>query len=243
LEEKPGLRIDFVTLFPEMVLGVLEHSIPKRAESAGLVSFSAISPRQFTTDVHRTVDDSPYGGGPGMVIKIEPVAAAMAALELEEGTAVVMTDPTGDPFTQARAHELAARSRVVFLCGHYEGFDHRIEELYATHVFSIGDYVLTGGELPALAMADAMIRLLPGALGCAESLEIDSHREGILSAPQYTRPEDFQGHKVPAVLLSGNHAEIRKWRRREALLLTRDRRPDLWSQVQLSKEDRKLLGE
>jgi tRNA (guanine37-N1)-methyltransferase len=235
------LRLDFVTLFPEMVLDALGHSIPKRAEAAGLVAFSAINPRDFTTDVHRTVDDSPYGGGPGMVIKVEPIALAIEALVLEPGTAVVLTDPTGIPFTQAHAHELATKPKVVFLCGHYEGFDRRIEDLFATHVFSIGDFVLTGGELPALVMADAVIRLLPGALGCAESLEIDSHREGLLSAPQYTRPEEFRGMRVPPVLLSGNHAEIRKWRRREALLLTRSRRPDLWASVQLSKEDRRLI--
>ena len=238
------LRIDFVTLFPEMVLGALEHSIPSRAARADLVEFRAVNPRDFTFDNHKTVDDNPYGGGPGMLMKIEPISRAMASLELpKEKIAVVLTDPTGPLFTQAHAREFSNLDRLVFLCGHYEGFDHRIEELYATHPLSIGDYVRTGGEFPALVMADAAVRLIPGALGSAESLTIDSFEDGLLSAPQYTRPEDFQGHKVPSVLLSGNHAEIRKWKRKEALRITRERRPDLFGQVDLSKEDRKLLSQ
>lgn len=238
------LRIDFVTLFPEMVLGALEHSIPSRAAKAGLVEFCATNPRDFTFDNHKTVDDNPYGGGPGMLMKVEPISRAMASLELgDRPTAVVLTDPTGELFTQAHAREFSSLERLVFLCGHYEGFDHRIEEMYATHSLSIGDYVLTGGELPALVMADAAVRLIPGALGSPESLTIDSFEDGLLSAPQYTRPEEFEGRRVPPVLLSGNHAEIRKWKRKEALRLTRERRPDLFGMVELSKEDRKLLSQ
>lgn len=238
------LQIDFLTLFPEMVLAALDHSIPSRAAKAGLVRFGAVNPRDFTFDNHRTVDDNPYGGGPGMLMKIEPVSRAIESMALaSEGTAVIVTDPTGELFTQEHAREFSRFERLVFLCGHYEGFDHRIEQRYATHSLSIGDYVLTGGELPALVMADSVVRLLPGALGSPASLTIDSFEDGLLSAPQYTRPEEFEGLKVPAVLLSGNHAEIQKWKRKESLRLTRERRPDLFSKVELSKQDRKLLSQ
>lgn len=226
-----------------MVLGAVGHSILRRASEAGLVRFDAVNPRTFTHDNHRTVDDSPFGGGPGMVMKCEPIGAALDSLELEEDAAVVMTDPTGVPFSQSVARDLASRPRVVFLCGHYEGIDDRIRQLYATHALSIGDFVLTGGELPALVMADATVRLLPGALGCAGSLEADSHSDGLLSAPQFTRPEVFRDLAAPGVLRSGDHGAVERWRRKQALALTRKNRPDLFWQAALSKKDVRLLDE
>lgn len=235
------LRVDFVTLFPEMVLGAVSHSILRRASEAGLVHFDAVNPRTFTVDNHRTVDDSPFGGGPGMVMKCEPIAEALDSLELEGNAAVVMTDPTGTPFSQEIARDFASRPRVVFLCGHYEGIDDRIRQLYATHSVSLGDFILTGGELPALVMADAAVRLLPGALGSAESLEADSHAEGLLSAPQFTRPEVFRDLPIPPVLKSGDHGAIARWRRQQGLLQTRMSRPDLFWKSPLTDKDVDLL--
>lgn len=233
------LRVGFVTLFPEMILPTVGHSIVRRAVEAGLVAFETQNPRDFTTDKHRTVDDSPFGGGPGMVMKAEPVARAIEALGRME--AVVFTDPTGVPFTQTLAHELAGKGSVAFVCGHYEGIDDRARERFATHTISLGDFVLTNGELPALVMADAIVRLLPGALGSAESLGIDSFGDGLLSAPQYTRPEVWRDLPVPPVLLTGNHAEIAKWKRAMALQTTRARRPDLFARAALRAGDLELL--
>ena len=229
-------RIDFVTLFPDMVRGALEHSILGRAASAGLVEFRAVSPRDYCYDQHKKVDDTPYGGHPGMLIKVEPVALAIEeSLRSPSppegarggGVAVVFTEPSGIPFKQENAKELAQYEQVVFVCGHYEGIDHRAEETYATHVFSIGDYVLTNGELPALVMADAITRLLPGVLGAAESLEEDSFSGQGLSAPNYTKPPVWRGREVPEVLRSGDHKKIDEWRRVEGEKRTRERRPDL----------------
>jgi tRNA (guanine37-N1)-methyltransferase len=234
------LRIDFVTLFPEMVLDAVGHSILRRAAESEIVRFGAVNPREFTHDNHRTVDDSPFGGGPGMVMKCEPVAAAIESLNAQNA-AVLMTDPTGVPFTQAMAEELSRKEHVVFLCGHYEGIDDRVRKLFATHTVSIGDFVLTGGELPSLVMADAIVRLLPGALGCAQSLMADSHSDGLLSAPQFTRPESFREESVPEVLRSGDHGAVNKWRRKQALELTRKNRPDLFWRAELRKGDVKLL--
>jgi len=235
------LRIDFVTLFPEMVLDAVGHSILKRATEAGLVKFGSATPRDFATDNHRTVDDSPFGGGPGMLMKCEQVSAAIDSLKPDENSAIVMTDPTGVPFTQSLAQELSQKEQVIFVCGHYEGIDDRVRKLYATHNVSIGDFVLTGGELPSLVMADAVVRLLPGALGCADSLGADSHSDGLLSAPQFTRPEVFRGESVPDVLRSGDHGAVDKWRRKQALELTRQNRPDLFWRAELTKDDVKLL--
>jgi tRNA (guanine37-N1)-methyltransferase len=234
------LRLDFVTLFPEMVLGALGHSIMKRAQAADLVEFATRNPRDFTTDKHRTVDDNPFGGGPGMLMKAEPVGLAIESFGPAD--AVVLTDPTGRLFTRGDAFTLARLHHVVFVCGHYEGIDDRVRLRFATHVFSIGDYVLTNGELPALVMADAVARLVPGVLGSEESLEIDSHADGLLSAPQFTRPEEWRGLSVPPVLLSGNHGEIERWKRRESLRTTREHRPDLFAKARLSEADLKLLS-
>ena len=222
-------RIDFVTLFPDMVRGALDHSILGRAASAGLVEFRAVSPRDYCYDQHKKVDDTPYGGHPGMLIKAEPVALAIEGLLPPDPTAhaVIFTEPSGIPFKQENAKELAQYEQVVFVCGHYEGIDHRAEETYATHVFSIGDYVMTNGELPALVMADAITRLLPGVLGAAESLEEDSFSGQGLSAPNYTKPPVWRGKEVPEVLRSGDHKKIEEWRRVEGEKRTRERRPDL----------------
>lgn len=237
-------RVEFVTLFPEMVMATLGHSILGRASEAGVVEFRTANPRDFCHDRHAKVDERPFGGEPGMLIRAEPVARAVEWLDRDSNhvkKAVVLTAPTGRTFDQNAARELAAFDRVTFLCGHYEGIDHRVEEAICTHVFSIGDYVLTNGELPALIMADAMVRLLPGVLGSAESLDADSFSDGLLSAPNYTRPAVWRGREVPAELTRGDHKAIARWRRKRSLQLTRDLRPDLLAKAKLTKEDLKLL--
>lgn len=234
------MRIDFVTLFPETVLGAVRHSILKRAEDAGLVKFGASNPRDFATDPHRSVDDEPYGGGPGMVLKPDVVAAAVEAV-LTQDSVVIHTDPAGSLFDQATARLFANRRHLVFLCGHYEGIDERVVEKYATHRLSIGDYVLTGGELPAAVMADAIVRLLPGVLGSPASLTEDAFSDGLLTYPQYTRPEVWDGRKVPEVLLSGDHRRIAEWRRQQRLVSTRRNRPDLFAKARIAKDDLRLL--
>ncbi|HSI73755.1 MAG TPA: tRNA (guanosine(37)-N1)-methyltransferase TrmD [Fimbriimonas sp.] len=234
------MRIDFVTLFPEMVLAGLRHSILARAEERGLVSFGAVNPRDYTYDRHGKVDDTPFGGEPGMLIKVEPVARALETTSLQapgSRVEVVLTDPAAPLFSQAAAQDLSSADQVVFLCGHYEGFDHRVKKRLATRAYSIGDYVLTNGEMPALVMADAIVRLLPGVLGSAESLAADSHSDGLLSAPNYTRPEVWEGEEVPAVLRSGDHKAVARWRRREALRGTLLHRPDLLAKSSLTKKD------
>jgi tRNA (guanine37-N1)-methyltransferase len=236
------VRIDFVTLFPELIEGALSHSIMARATAANAAQFGWTNPRDYCYDRHGKVDDTTYGGEPGMLIRAEPVALALRALPaMSDRTAVILTAPTGKLFSQADARALSRLSHLVFLCGHYEGFDHRVETQLTTHVFSIGDFVLTNGELPALVMADAIVRLLPNVLGSPESLEADSHSDGLLSAPNYTRPEMWRGERVPEVLLSGNHQAVAAWRRRESLRLTRARRPDLLAKARLTKADLKHL--
>lgn len=235
-------RVDFVSLFPEMVLDACRHSILARAAAAGQVAFRAANPRDFAEDRHRTVDDTPYGGGPGMLMRPDVVASAIRSLEPEESAAIVWVEPTGALFGQRDAATLAERSQIVLVCGHYEGIDDRARERFATHVYSIGDFVLTGGELPALVIADSVVRLLPGVLGSAKSLAIDSHAEGLLSAPQFTRPETFEGLEVPEVLKGGNHREAERWKRATALIRTRQRRPDLFCRAKLEKGDADMLS-
>jgi tRNA (guanine37-N1)-methyltransferase len=236
------VRIDFVTLFPEMLLAPLGHSILGRASEKGVVRFGAANPRDFTYDRRQKVDDTPFGGEPGMLIKVPPVALALESLEPAEDAAIILTDPAGIPFTQAAARDLSGKNHLVFLCGHYEGFDHRVKTRLATHAFSIGDYVLTNGELPALVMADAVVRLLSGVLGNEGSLAADSHSDGLLSAPNFTRPDEWRGEAVPEVLKSGNHKAIAKWRREQALRATRDQRPDLLARARLEKGDLDVLS-
>jgi tRNA (guanine37-N1)-methyltransferase len=236
------LRIHFVTLFPEMFGEPLRHSVLGRAESTGKTRFQTVNPRDFCYDRHQKVDDTPYGGEPGMLIRAEPVRLALESLDPTEETAVVLTDPAAPLFTQQDAAALSKRDHIVFLCGHYEGFDHRVKTRLATHSFSIGDYVLTNGEFPALVMADAITRLIPGVLGNEQSLSADSYSDGLLAAPNYTRPDVWSGEPVPGVLKSGNHAGIAKWRRQEALRLTRDLRPDLLARARLEKSDLDMLS-
>src|SRR3990170_7293109 len=238
------MRIDILTLFPGMFSGPFDESIIKRAVDGGIVSIHLHDIRQWAKGRHKVVDDYPYGGGPGMVLKPEPVfAATEAVLEMapERGPIVLLT-PIGRPFDHETAVDLAREPRLLLLCGHYEGFDARVHEQLATDEISIGDYVLSGGELAAMVVVDAVVRQLPGALGCPESALEESFAQGLLEAPAYTRPPDFRGWSVPEVLLSGNHQEVAKWRRRKNLLLTARRRPDLLSAVELTAEEREWLA-
>lgn len=236
-----SLRIDFVTLFPEQVQQTLQHSITGRAIETGLVETCARSPREFATDAHGTVDDRPFGGGPGMVLRCAELHATLTALAPDPGTPIVFFEPSGRKFTQSDARRWASGERLVLVCGHYEGIDQRMIDRWATDVISLGDFILTGGELPAMVVADATIRNLPGVLGSADSLDEDSHADGLLSYPQYTRPAEFEGMTVPEVLLSGDHGAIARWRRQKQIQTTRTQRPDLFSSAPLSRDDLNLL--
>ena len=220
------MRIDIITLFPGMFRGPFDESIVARARTQGLVQINLVDLRDFTHDAHRTVDDKPYGGGPGMLMKPEPLCEAVESLR-KEGSKVIFTSPQGEPFTQRIARELAREEHLIIVCGHYEGIDERALELLADREVSIGDYVLTSGNLPAMVMTDAVVRLLPGALGSSQSEIEESFSEALLEYPQYTRPAEFRGLKVPEVLLSGDHGAIAKWRCKKAEERTGLRRPDL----------------
>jgi tRNA (guanine37-N1)-methyltransferase len=220
------LKIDVLTLFPAMFAGPLDESIIKRARDSGLLDLKIHQLRDYTHDRHKTVDDRPFGGGPGMLLKPEPIFEAVEAIA-RETTKVILLSPSGRPFSQAIARDLSQDPDLLFVTGHYEGFDERIRELLADDELSIGDYVLTNGALPAMVVIDAVVRLLPGVLGDDESSKEESFSAGGLEYPQYTRPAEFRGNKVPEVLLSGNHAEIAKWRAQQAKLRTKERRPDL----------------
>ncbi|SVA84824.1 uncharacterized protein METZ01_LOCUS137678 [marine metagenome] len=219
------MKVDVITLFPAMFAGPLDESIISRARESGRLELAIHDLREWTHDRHRTVDDEPYGGGPGMVIKPEPIFEAIEALATD-ATCVIMLTPQGDRFSQPKARELVGQEHLLLLCGSYEGFDERIRSR-VHHEISIGDYVLTNGALPAMVVIDAVTRLLPGVLGDDASSVEESFSGEMLEYPQYTRPSDFRGMKVPEVLLSGNHAEIEKWRRTEADQRTRARRPDM----------------
>ncbi len=229
------LRFDIITIFPEFFQAVVDCGILRRARNAGLVEITAHDLRQWTTDKHHVVDDRPFGGGDGMILKPEPIFAAVEALtgaarkeDLPPRTRVVLLSPQGKVFSQAMALELSEQtSRVVLLCGRYEGIDERVADALVTDEISIGDYVLSGGEPAAAVVIDATVRLLPGALGSETSAVFESFSEGLLDHPQYTRPPEFRGMKVPDVLLSGNHAQIERWRREAAIAKTRRNRPDL----------------
>lgn len=237
------MRIDILTLFPAMFAGPLGESIVGRARQNGLLDVRLWDPRDYADDRHRTVDDKPFGGGSGMVMKLEPLTACLDRV-LATGAPVkqvLVTSPQGKLLTQAMVQDLAAEDRLVIVCGHYEGIDERLHALYHTLEFSIGDYVLTGGELPAMVLTDAVSRFLPGVLGDMESATADCFADNLLKYPHYTRPEVFRGLAVPAVLLSGHHERIREWRRRQALARTLARRPDLLAKTELSAADQKLL--
>lgn len=220
------MKIDVLTLFPAMFAGPLDESIVKRARDTGLLDLKIHNLRDWTHDRHKTVDDRPFGGGPGMLLKPEPLFEAVESLK-RETTRVILLSPSGRKFDQTIARELAAQKDLLLVTGHYEGFDGRVREALADDELSIGDYVLTNGALPAMVVIDAVTRLLPGVLGDDESSHDESFSHGLLEYPQYTRPAEFRGMKVPEVLLSGNHAEIEKWRREQAKLRTEKQRPDL----------------
>jgi len=241
------MRIDIFTLFPQMFTGPFETGIFQRAVSGGLVEVKVHNIRDYTHDKHHIADDYPYGGGSGMVMKPEPIFEAVelvqAGLEPEKGKKppVILLTPQGRPFTQKIAAELAGQSNLALICGHYEGVDERVRQHLATDEISIGDYILSGGELAAMVVVDAVVRLLPGVLGSEESSREDSHTTGLLEYPQYTRPPDFRGWKVPEVLLSGNHALIERWRLQQSLKRTLERRPELLKALNLTDEVLKLL--
>ncbi len=220
------LQIDVITIFPSMLAGFLGESMMKRAAKLGAVSFRTIDLRDFTTDRHRTTDDRPYGGGPGMVMKPEPLFKAVASVRTPDSKVILMT-PSGRVFKQAIARELTAYQHLIFICGHYEGIDERVREALVDEEISIGDYVLTNGVLPAAVVIDSIVRLLPGVLGGEGAAEQESFSDGLLEYPHYTRPEEFDGRRVPEILLSGDHAEVAKWRAEQARQRTRARRPDL----------------
>ncbi len=236
------MHVDIFTLFPEMFQGPFSESILKRAQKQGLLSIALHNIRAVTLDKHHIVDDYPYGGGAGMVMKPEPVFAAVEAVY--QGGPIILMSPQGRPFRQSIAHELAQQPRLTLICGHYEGVDERVREHLVTDEISIGDYVLTGGELAAMVIVDATSRLIPGVLGGKESTLEESHSTNLLEYPHYTRPPEFRGWRVPDVLLSGHHARIARWRRKESICRTRQRRPDLFARLDLSgKADQKLLRE
>lgn len=234
------MRFDIFTLFPEMFRGPLDESILKRARERGLIEIALHNPRDVTTDRHHVVDDYPYGGGAGMVMKPEPIFAAVERVYVSGP--IILLSPQGRLFTQEVVRELAREPRITLLCGHYEGVDERIREHLATDELSIGDFVLTGGELAAMVVVDAVARLLPGVLAPG-STEEESHTAGLLEYPQYTRPPEFRGWRVPDVLLGGNHAAVARWRRKEALRCTRALRPDLFAKTTLSALDQNLVAE
>ncbi|MFH1486859.1 MAG: tRNA (guanosine(37)-N1)-methyltransferase TrmD [Chloroflexota bacterium] len=244
------MRIDILTLFPAMFSGPFAESIVKRAIDRGLVKIMLHNIRDFARDKHHVVDDYPFGGGGGMLMKPEPVFEAVSSVREEvreqeeveeaENTPVILLTPQGKLFTQQMATDLASQRNLVLICGHYEGEDERIRDHLVTHEISIGDYVLTGGELPAMVVVDAVVRLIPGVLAAGQWSD-DSHSRGLLKYPEYTRPAEYQGWKVPDVLLSGNHAEIARWRRRQAVLRTLTRRSDLLEKADLTEEEGRLL--
>ncbi len=235
------MLFQILTLFPEMFNGPLESSIMKRAQEKKIIELRYVNYREFTTDKHHCVDDTPYGGGSGMVLKPEPIFRCLNAVKKDTPPGrVVLLTPQGKVFKQKMARELAKEQHLILICGHYEGFDERIRT-YVDLELSIGDYVLTGGELAAMVVADAVTRLLPGVLGASDSAEYDSFTENLLDYPQYTRPVEFEGQRVPDILLSGHHKMIEEWRREQAILRTAERRPDLLKEEQLSEEELAFL--
>lgn len=232
------MNIHVLSLFPDMFTGVFGSSILKKAQEKGAVQLAVSDIRDFSDNKHKQVDDYPYGGGAGMVLKPEPMFQAVETLTngLEKKPRIILMCPQGERFTQKKAEELAAEEELIFLCGHYEGYDERIREFLVTDEISIGDFVLTGGELPAMTVIDAVVRLLPGVLGQEDSHIHDSFSTGLLEHPHYTRPADFKGMRVPDVLVSGNHGKIEKWREEQSLKRTFERRPDLFEHIELTKE-------
>ena len=245
------MHFHVMTLFPEMIMEGLSKSIIGRAQQKECISLDAVNIRDYTLDKHKKVDDYPYGGGAGMLMQAQPVYDAYrAVLESihsrgachDRKVRVIYMTPQGEVFSQQKAVELAKEEDLIFLCGHYEGIDERVLEEIVTDYISIGDYVLTGGELPAMVMIDTISRLVPGVLNNGESAQTESHSDGLLEYPQYSRPEEWNGKKVPAILLSGDHAKVDAWRHEQSLLRTKERRPDLLAAADLSKQDREFLA-
>ncbi len=239
------MNFHVLTLFPEMIMNGLETSILGRAAAKGIVSFEAVNIRDYTLERHGKVDDYPYGGGAGMVMQAEPIYRAYEALveKIGKKPRVIYMTPQGQTFNQSIAEDLAKEEDLVFLCGHYEGVDERVLEMIATDYLSAGDYVLTGGELPAMMMIDCISRLVPGVLNNNVSAEFETFHDNLLEYPQYTRPEVFMGKKVPDILLSGHHANVEKWRREQSIIRTLKNRPELLEDAVLSKKEQKFLGE
>lgn len=239
------MHIDILTLFPEMIAGVFNSSILKKAHEKNKFSYDLINFRDYADNKHQKVDDYPYGGGAGMVLTPQPIFDAVDAITKDKQTRprIILMCPQGEPYTQKKAEELAQEENLIFICGHYEGYDERIREHLVTDEISIGDYVLTGGELGAMVVVDSVVRLLPDVLGNVASASEDSFSTGLLEHPHYTRPADFRGMKVPDLLLSGHHANIETWRKKESLKRTYERRRDLLDHLELSDEDQKLLNE
>lgn len=237
------MKFDILTLFPGMFDGPFGESIIRRAVESGLIEISLHNIRDYTRDRHKTTDDAPYGGGAGMVMKVEPIAECIEAIKARRPSSrVVLTTPRGTPLDHAVAARLAAEDGLIIICGRYEGVDERVRELFVDDEISLGDFVLTGGEIAAMALVDSVSRLIPGVLGSSESASADSFSDGLLEYPQYTRPPRFRGMDVPDVLLSGNHREIDLWRRHQSLQRTRTIRPDLLTRARLSDMDRKYLS-
>ena len=224
------MRFDVLTLFPEMVENYFQYSILKRAVEGGIVTVNTINPRDYTENKHKKVDDIPYGGGAGMVLMPQPYVDAYTAIKKQENSTTIMLSPQGEPLTDKIVNELAEYEQIIMLCGHYEGFDERIREIIKPREISIGDFVLTGGELPALCLIDSVSRKIEGTLGRIESADEDSFSNGLIEYPQYTRPRDFRGYKVPEVLLNGNHKDIKEYRYQKSLERTKIKRPDLYEQ-------------
>ncbi|WP_417900576.1 tRNA (guanosine(37)-N1)-methyltransferase TrmD [Bacillus haimaensis] len=240
------MKIDILSIFPEMFPGVLQSSILKKAADKGAVEYRVTDFREYASDKHKKVDDYPFGGGAGMVLKAQPIFDAVESLRASttaKRPRVILMCPQGERYTQKKAEELSKEEHLIFICGHYEGYDERIREHIVTDELSIGDFVLTGGELASMVIVDSVVRLLPDVLGKVESHEQDSFSTGLLEHPHYTRPADFRGMKVPDVLLSGNHAHIEKWRSKEMLKRTWERRPDLFEGYSLTKEQEEWLQE
>jgi tRNA (guanine37-N1)-methyltransferase len=240
------MHIDILTIFPQMFAAWFGSGIFKRAIDNGLVSINPVNIRDHTHNKHHTTDDYPYGGGVGMVMKPEPIVEAVEAIKEnldDKGIKipVILLSTQGRLFSHKIANELAQHPHIILICGHYEGVDERVAQYLATDIISIGDYVLTGGELPAMVVADAVLRLVPGVLGSEESAREDSHASGLLEYPQYTRPADFRGWKVPEILLSGNHVQIAKWRREQIIKRTLEKRPELLGSAELGLEDKKIV--
>ena len=237
------MRIDIITLFPSMFRGPFDESIIKRARKKGILEINFHNLRDFTGDRHRTVDDLPYGGGAGMVMKPEPLFRAVEKVKEERSSSwkVILLSPQGQTFAQEKAKELAEEEGLIFICGHYEGVDERVREHLIDEELSLGDFVLTGGELAAMVIIDAIARMLPGVLGCKDSIREDSFYQTLLDYPQYTRPAEFRGWKVPGVLISGNHQKIREWRKKKKLENTFKKRPDLLKTAKLSREEEEML--